>query len=625
MLSMSGKTSKTIRIGCSSAFWGDTPSAAHQLVTMGGHLDYLVSDYLAEVTMCILARAKSKGASGGAGEGGYVREYVDTVWKPLMKQIMDRNIKLVTNAGGMNPLALKLAIEQAAKEANLPIPIVAAIHGDDLTDKIHDLKEEGKLEPFTLVNEKEELWKDGVPIMSVNAYIGALPIVEALQNGAQIIVTGRCVDSALVLGPLIHEFKWNFNDFDLLSAGSLAGHIIECGCQATGGNFTDWRESLAGGWTNVGFPIVECNVDGSFVVTKPENTGGIVTVGTVSEQMLYEIGDPKAYILPDVVCDWSQVEINQLAKNRVSVRGARGNSPTNTYKLSVTTLGGFKMGGSLMIGGVDAAEKARAVGESVLERTRQLLKKRGLDDFIDTNIELLGAEHTYGPNSKVKNTREVVLRVVATHKSDRALGLFAKEMAPSATSMAPGITGSSDGRPHPTPLIGYFSCLLDKKHVPITVSVGPDYHSSKIILAPIGSSSSKDKSEKKSKEIPTPKLSGKTIKAPLITLALGRSGDKGDAANIGLIARRPEYYDWIKKEITEEVVKSYMGHLIKGTVKRFEVPGINGLNFILTKSLGGGGVSSLYMDRQGKTYAQMLLTIEIPIPIEWSSSPLAKL
>ena len=350
-----------IRIGCSLGFWGDSNSGAFQLVEHG-NIDYLVGDYLAEVTMGLLARMKSQGgARGGMGEGGFVSEFVYSVWKPLMKKIVEKNIKVVVNAGGMNPRACKAAIEKISKEAGLNVR-VGCVVGDDLMEKREELKSNGKLQQFAVEGSQEPLLPDDKLCLSFNAYLGALPIAKALKNGAQVIVTGRCADSALILGPLIHEFGWSASDYDLLATGSLGGHILECGCQCTGGNFTDWRESCNsgnGGWENSGFPIVEFYKDGKMVVTKPENTGGIVTWGTVAEQIVYEIHNPGEYILPDVILDFRNVtlEENFGGPNRVLVLGAKGRAPTAFYKISSTYFDGYWIAAELVITGFEAKQK----------------------------------------------------------------------------------------------------------------------------------------------------------------------------------------------------------------------------------------------------------------------------
>jgi len=343
------------------------------------------------------------------GEGGYVAEFVTDVFAPLLKEIVDKKIKVVTNAGGphpvlvdlsslahlvdivfvgMNPEALKKHLEAIAAKAGVSLT-VAAVSGDDLMESFSTLSEQGAVKSFDIEGVAEVLPKR--PMLSSNAYFGAFPVAMALQAGAQVVVTGRAVDSAIVLGPLIAEFGWSESSYDLLGAGSICGHILECGCHTTGGNFTDWRLSLANGWHNVGYPIAECFADGSFIVTKPPNTGGLVSVATVAEQIVYEIHDPANYFLPDVIADFTQVKLEELpplngyhlpprltaivlliiymhifSAGRVRVTGGRGRSPTAWYKVSNTYLGQFKMTAMLMVGGPEARAKALAVGEAIV-------------------------------------------------------------------------------------------------------------------------------------------------------------------------------------------------------------------------------------------------------------------
>jgi hypothetical protein len=343
----------------------------------------------------------------------------------------------------------------------------------------------------------------------------------------------------------------------------------------------------------------------------------------VAEQLLYEIHDPAQYILPDVICDFRNLQLWDVTKptdpsGRVQVTGARGLPPTAFYKASLTYYDDQKIQGMLMIGGFEAAQKAEAVAKAIFSKTRQLLKRLNLPDFDETHFEVLGAEHSYGPHSRARDTREVVLRLVAKHKDPKALMLFAKEFAPAATSMAPGITGAGSGRPQPTPSMLYRSCLIPKDKVPITILVST---SEPIVYVERPSSSKASPHTVPSVPPHTlqlvPNPSERKVTVPLIKLCYGRSGDKGDVANIGIICRKKEHYNFVKGFLTEEVVKQYMKHVIKGTVRRYELVGIAAFNFVCTKSLGGGGLSSLNMDRQGKCYAQMLLDLPVTVPASW--------
>ncbi|MCJ7453292.1 MAG: DUF1446 domain-containing protein, partial [Steroidobacteraceae bacterium] len=446
---------EVVRIGCSSGFWGDSAWAADQLV-QSGQIDYLVSDYLAEITMSLLARARLKNP-----EGGFPPDFVHSL-APLLPELRRQGIRVVSNAGGMNPRGCRAALEKAAAAAGLSFRI-AVVEGDDLMPRLAELAAIAPRDMFS-----------GAPFpqrpLSINAYLGARPIAAALDAGADIVLTGRCVDSAVTLGILMHEFGWRDADHDLLAAGSLAGHVIECGPQCTGGLFTDWRD--VPGWDDMGYPIVECTSDGAFVVTKPAGTGGLVSVGTVSEQVLYEIGDPTAYVLPDVICDFSHVRIEQAGADRVRVSGARGRPSTTTYKVSATFPDGWRVITTVMIAGREAAAKAQREGEAIIERTRCLLHRAGLPDYLETSIEVIGAEDTYGPRRRADlAAREVVLKLGLRHESREALELFAREMTQAAVAMAQGTTGLFGGRPSPSPVIRLFSFLLDKGQVAARVSI----------------------------------------------------------------------------------------------------------------------------------------------------------
>ncbi|CAG8553509.1 3793_t:CDS:2, partial [Paraglomus occultum] len=461
-----------VRIGCYSAFWGDSVTAAEQLVSKEkSNLNYLVADYLAEVTMGLLARRKANLSRNlkSASNGGYISEFITLVIARLLPDIHKHNIKVITNAGGLDPVSCKLAIEALAADLKIPIN-VAAITGDDLLPRLNDLRESQSLKPFSPVpgSSPDALPKGDKQVLSLNAYLGAIPIARALDAGAQIVVTGRIVDSALVVGPLIHEFNWMATDYDKLASASLAGHIIECGAQATGGNYTDWEEaafSLNGGYANMGYPIVECYPSGEFLVTKPSDTGGVVNVKSVTEQMLYEVLDPAMYILPDVILDLTRVKVEQVDETRVRVSGARGKIPTELLKVSGIYVDGYKMTGEIVVCGIDAWKKSVVIANAILSRTRLLFVKYGMKDFRATNIEPLGAEHTYGPHARTKHTREVVLRLTVHHDDPQALKIFAMELVPvvaAATSMVPGITGGESGRPHPSPNLVHFSSLVPK-------------------------------------------------------------------------------------------------------------------------------------------------------------------
>lgn len=593
---------KIVRIGCGAGFWGDTPEGPRQLVRSGG-IDYLVLDYLAEITMSILARMKAK-----KPDLGYASDFVSLVMKPLAAEIAAKKIRVVTNAGGVNLAAAREALEAVFREAGVTLK-VATVVGDDLAGRADAFRAGGVTEMFSGA-------AFPATISSINAYLGAFPIAAALAAGADVVLTGRCVDSALVLGPLVHEFGWRPEDLDLLSAGSLAGHLLECGTQVTGGVFTDWRD--VEGWDRMGFPIAECAADGSFVATKPDGTGGLVTPMTVAEQVVYEVGDPTDYVLPDVVCDWSGVRLDRVGADRVRVSGARGRPPTPHYKVSATHPDGWRATTTMMIAGREAVAKAEAVGAAILARSRRLMAEAGHADFTEVSVEVLGGEASYGAASTARDAREVVLKIGVRHPAKEALAIFAREIYPAATAMAQGITGFAGGRPEPQPVIRLFSFLVPKAEVPVAVDCDG-------ALRPQTIAPGEPPAPRAATPIAAEPFDGPSVSVPLVALAHGRSGDKGDVANIGLLARRPHFVPLLRARLTPEVVATWFRHVVDGPVERFEWPGLAGFNFVLHRALGGGGVASLRHDPQGKTFAQILLDLPVAVPAGWleAGGPLA--
>jgi hypothetical protein len=592
-------TVRTLRIGGGSGFWGDSAEGAAQLVKSGA-IDVLVLDYLSEITMSLLARARQK-----RPELGYAADFVHGVMEPLAVEIAARRIKVVCNAGGVNPYGCRAALLPIFERLGVKLE-VAVITGDDIRDQLTKLRDRGVVDLET---------GRGLPseVASGNAYLGAFPIADALSRGADIVITGRCADSALALGPLIAEFGWRESDLDKLALGSLAGHIIECGPQASGGIFTDWAE-VAERWDDMGYPIVEVSAADSFVVTKPAGTGGMVTAKTVAEQITYEIHDPAAYVLPDVVCDFSQVSLEDLGNDRVRVHGARGLAPTPYYKACLTYHDGFRCSATVLIVGPAAALRAEHVGAAILARTRRLLKARGHADYRESSVEVLGAEAMYGPHARTSHTREVVLKVAVSHVDKAALEIFAREIAPAVTSMAQGLTGIASGRPPVQPIVRLASCLLSKADVVAEVEVAGRVvpYTAPVVLGEGGRPSVR------APFVVPLAARGATVEVPLLRLAHGRSGDKGDISNIGVLARKREFLPVLAAALTPEAVHAYFAHLIHGPVHRFDWPGLDGFNFVLRGALGGGGIASLRYDPQGKSYAQILMDFPIQVPVEWT-------
>ncbi|HLJ63961.1 MAG TPA: acyclic terpene utilization AtuA family protein [Stellaceae bacterium] len=588
---------KIIRIGGASGYWGDTASAPRQLVERG-NVHYLVFDYLAEVTMSILAKMRQRN-----DQAGFALDFITQAMKPLLPEIAARKIKVIANAGGVNIEACRKALERVVAEAGLTLRI-GTVEGDDLMGRLEELRSRDVRELRSQAPLPEKL-------LSANAYLGGFPIAAALQAGADIVVTGRCVDSALVLGPLIHEFGWKPEEYDHLAAGSLAGHILECGAQATGGNFTDWRD-VEGGWDDMGFPVAEIDSSGDFILTKPPGTGGLVSPLTVGEQMLYEIGDPGAYRLPDVTCDFTRVTMVEVGPDRVRVAGAHGRCPTPTYKVSATYPGGFSSVGSMVVAGIDAAQKARRNGEAILAKTRRMLKAAGLGDYVQAAMQVIGAETLFGAQAEAPASREVVLRLAIRHDQAEGAELFSKEYVGAGLSMATGRCGLGAGRPAVSPVVRLFSFLLDKEFVIITVRVGETQ-------VPFRETIPEAEGE------PDPPMAlaegalppGRRVEVPLIALAVARSGDKGNDANIGVMARAPHYLPAIRAALTAPAVKHYFAHYTEGEVERFDLPGLYAVNFLLHDTLGGGGTSSVHLDTQAKTYAQLLLAMKVKVPEGW--------
>ncbi|HDX6108643.1 DUF1446 domain-containing protein [Acinetobacter baumannii] len=584
-----------VKIGCASGFWGDTNTAAFQLVHLTD-INYLVFDYLSEITMSIMAKAKMV-----EPKHGYALDFVSRVMAPLLKKIAEKKIKVISNAGGVNPLACRDALQKIIKEYGLDLK-VAVVLGDDLLPKHEQLKSQNIQEMFSGEALPEQ-------VASSNAYLGAVAIRDALDLGADIVITGRVVDSAVVLAPLLHEYQWPLDDYDKLAQGSLAGHVIECGAQCTGGNFTDWQ--LVQGFDNMGFPVVEVSEDGSFVVTKPQGTGGLVSTATVAEQIVYEIGNPQAYLLPDVIADFSHVHLEQVGEHRVRVMGAKGQAPTTQYKVSATYPDGYRVLVSFLIAGREAPQKAQVIADAILTKCERVLAMRSVPPFSEKSVEILGIDSTYGDHAQTLNSREVVVKIAVKHMFKEACMFFASEIAQASTGMAPALAGIVGGRPKTSPVIKLFSFLIDKNQLNIEIDFGGKRYPVEI---PQGVSTEQLLTLTAGENAV---YQGDEIEVPLIEIAHARSGDKGNHSNIGVIARKADYLPWIRAALTEQSVASYMQHVLdaeKGRVIRYELPGLNALNFMLENALGGGGVASLRIDPQGKAFAQQLLDMPVKVP-----------
>lgn len=606
---MSSSRDRKIVIGGAGAFLSDSITAFPQLLKLP-KLDYLIADYLAEVTMPILALKRAH----KPGEG-YAREFTEWEWRDNLREILRRRVKVVTNAGGLNPRACRERMLEIAAELGFS-PRIAIVEGDDVRPLLPGLQAE-RLQDMITGN---EAFPDPQEVLCANAYLGAVPIARALEEGADFVITGRVVDSALVLGPLIKEFGWSLDDYDRLAAGTLAGHVIECGAQTTGGTFTDWED--VPDWAHIGYPFIECASDGTFVVGKPEGTGGIVTVGSVSEQVLYEVGDPQAYIVPDVVCDFSQVRVEQVGPDRVRVSNAIGRPPTDKFKVSISYQDGYRYVGLWPVLGIDAARKGERQALALVQRVEELLRDRNIGPFRAMRIEALGAEASYGSHSRARASREVVMRVGVEHEDRDALKLFAREFHSPAVSMSVGTTAILGVRSQIEPVIRIFSCLVPRARITPRLSYGeleqelPDARP-RAAFAP-------DMVVRPSIEAAPAEASDEEAPVRLLDLAWARSGDKGDSFSIAVLARRAEYLPYIRRQLTEKAVSDFFEHEFDGSdkarVTRFEAPGVNGLNFLLVGALGGGQLSSLRIDSLAKAKAQQLLDFPLQVPADLIAS-----
>ncbi|WP_372574649.1 acyclic terpene utilization AtuA family protein [Ruegeria jejuensis] len=578
---------ETLRIGGACGFWGEAPHATAQL--LAGGVDVLVYDYLAEITMSLLARAKAR--DPGAG---YAPDFVTDAVTPNLIEIAKSGVKLLSNAGGMNPAACANAVRAAIDAAGLSLR-VAVVEGDDLMSRAEEYAGVSEMFSGAAMPQRDK-------IASMNAYLGALPVVAALRAGANIVITGRCADSALTLAACMWRFDWGPGSYDLLAAGSLAGHLLECGPQATGGNFTDWE--AAGDLARIGYPIAEVAEDGSILLTKPQGTTGTVTRASVCEQMLYEIGDPRAYLLPDVICDFSRVVLLQAGPDRVSLTGARGRPPTGQLKVCATYQDGYRGGMVFQMNGRNAGRKARAFAQAGLDRARARLRDMGAPDFTETALEAFGGHPGQG------DYQEIAFKAAVRHPDARAVGLFLKELTGTALATPPGLhffTGA--GRPKPTPVVALFSFLIEAADITCRVTLDED----ELAFAP-GLPSPPRETLEPAPQPPAPETGGEQATVPLEQLAWARSGDKGDSASIGVIARHPDALPRIWAGLSAEVIAQLFEPELRGEVQRYYLPGSHAMNIVMTQVLGGGGIASLRNDPQGKSFAQRLLSLSIAVP-----------
>jgi len=588
-----------IRVGNAQAFWGDRPSAAVELLAQVPDLDFLTMDYLAEVSMSILAIQRERDPSLG-----YAQDFVEVVKNLVAYWKTGGRCRLIANAGGLNPLGCAQACAVVLEKAGCRSLKIAVVSGDNVlsnlieTDSTHTL--------FQNLDSHEPLSNVRDRLVTANAYLGCQGIVETLRAGADIVITGRVADPSMVVAPCVYSFGWATNDWDRLAGATVAGHLLECGTHVTGGISTDWLDVPDP--AHIGFPIAEIRRDGSCTLTKSECSGGHVTLETVKEQLIYEIGDPNRYQSPDVTVSFLNLRVNVVGKNRVVVDGAVGRPKPDTLKVSATYRDGFRAAGTITIFGPQSVRKARKCGEIVLQRLRE-----AGHDYRDAIVECLGnaasvpVGNLFEPNAL---SYETVLRMAVESDSKAAVELFSHEMIPLVTAGPQGTTGYAEGRPRVHPVFRYWPCLIEADQVQTRVEfITTDETSASQTSSASWPPINLRWHQSSSSSLPLPLLKSLDVAeaGTLSDIAYGRSGDKGTGANIGILVRSMEHYEWLKKNLTADKVKHFFDSIGVDSIERFEMPNLGGFNFLVRGILRRG----LRNDAQGKALAQALLSIPL--------------
>ena len=578
-----------IRIGNCSGYYGDKLSAAKDMVE-GGPLDVLTGDYLAELTMAILFNQKLQRGE----DKGYVGTFLKQV-KAVAETCKEKNIKIVTNAGGLNPASMANEIEKILGELGVSLK-VAYITGDDLMPRMDALIKDG--ETFSNIDRQIPIKDSGCQTLTANAYLGAWGIKEALDAGADIVVCPRVTDAAVVIGPAAWKFNWSRDDYDALAGALAAGHIIECGCQATGGNYSFFKEVAS--FDNVGYPIAEIKSDGSFYITKHPNTGGLVSTGTVTAQLLYEISSP-AYLNPDVIAHFDTLKIEQDSKDRVYVSGCRGSSPTQSHKVCINLAGGYRNGMEFILTGLDIEEKAKIITDALFHSVG------GQDQFDEVSI-LLDRTDKEDPNSNEEAMAS--LRISVKSKNADLVGrMFSAKMIELALANYPGFfTGG--GVRSGGPVLVYWPALIDSKHIKETVHVD----GKKIEVLPTNQLGLEEIYYQKQPIDVPPAPSDAPLRKPLGELFGARSGDKGGCANIGVWAKTENAFSFLNEYLTVETLKKLMPDVAEFDIDRYELPNILSLNFYIHGILQDGVSSNTRKDGQAKSLGEYLRSKYIDMP-----------
>ena len=580
---------EVIKIGNCSGYYGDKLSAAKDMVD-GGPLDVLTGDYLAELTMAILFNQRVQRGE----DKGYVGTFLKQV-KSIAKTCKDKNIKIVTNAGGLNPSSMANEIEKILKDLEISLK-VAYISGDDLMPRIDDLKKDG--ETFLNIDKDMAIEESGCQTLTANAYLGAWGIKEALDRGADIVVCPRVTDAAVVIGPAAWKFNWQRNDYDALAGALTAGHIIECGCQATGGNYSFFQEVPS--FDNVGYPIAEIRSDGSFYITKHPGTGGLVSTGTITAQLLYEISSP-AYLNPDVIAHFDTLKIKQESENRVYISGCRGSSPTNSHKVCINLAGGYRNGMEFILTGLDIEEKAKTITDAIFNSVG------GKKQFDEVSI-LLDRTDKKDPNSNEEAMAS--LRISVKSKNPDLVGrLFSAKIIELALANYPGFfTGG--GVRSGGPVLVYWPALIDSKHIKEIVHLD----GKEIEILPTNQLNLEEIYYQKQPIEIKPAPSDEVINKPLGNIFGARSGDKGGCANIGVWAKSENAFSFLHEFLTVKKLKELMPDVAQFEIDRYELPNILSLNFYIHGILQDGVSSNTRKDGQAKSLGEYLRAKYVDIP-----------
>ena len=578
-----------IKIANCSGFYGDKLSAAKDLVD-GGPIDVLTGDYLAELTMAILFGQKMQRGE----DKGYVGTFLKQI-NQIAKSCKEKNIKIVSNAGGLNPKSMAIEIEKILKEQSIDMK-VAYIDGDDLMPKISNLKKSG--EEFKNIDKGKKLDESGYSPLTANAYLGAWGIKEALDKGADIVVCPRVTDAAVVIGPAAWKFNWKRDNYDALAGALAAGHIIECGCQATGGNYAFFKEVES--FDNVGYPIAEIYEDGSFYVTKHPDTGGLVSTGTVTAQLLYEINSP-AYVNPDVIAHFDTLKIEEVEKDKVYVSGCRGSSPPDKHKVCINLAGGFRNGMEIILTGLDIEDKAKVFTDALFNSVG------GRKQFDEVSIQLHRTDKE-NPNSNEEAMASLLVSVKS--KDQNLVGrLFSAKIIELALANIPGFFAQG-GVKSSGPVIIYWPALVDSKHIKEKVHIDGEeievIPTSQLELEEIYYQKEPIKIKKIKKEDEKEIYFGEIYGT--------RSGDKGGCANLGVWAKNANSFAFLNDFLTVKKLKELLPDLNQYKIERFELANINSLNFYIHDILQDGVSSNDKKDGQAKSLGEYLRAKKVKVP-----------